>query len=132
MQAWLLGQLAVTTIDPEDRANALTRAERLIEEGSQDYCRSYFYRDGIDAALLDNDWDRVEIYSAEIENFTGGESVPLLDFCVARGRALAKFGRGSKDDDTIQELKQLRDQAEQIRFLEAIPALNTALDSIQP
>jgi class 3 adenylate cyclase/tetratricopeptide (TPR) repeat protein len=129
MRAWLLGQLALIADNSKTRLDALKEGERLIDEGSQDYIRDYFYRDGIDAALLEKDWDRVEKYAYEIEDSAGGESIPLLEFYVDRGRALAKLGRGTADADTLRQLQQLRGQAEQIELMEAIPAIDEALKS---
>ncbi len=37
---------------------------------------------------------------------------------------------GSIDDETLQRLKQLREQAAEIELLEAIPALDEALESL--
>ncbi len=130
MRSWLLGQIAMSTTDSKTRIDALNEGERLIDEGSQDYIRNYFYRDGMDAALLENDWDRVEKYASEIENSTGGENIPLYDFYISRGRALAKVGCGIADDDTLRQLRQLREQAEKIELMEAIPAIDEALESL--
>lgn len=43
------------------------------------------------------------------------------------GRALAAFGRGKRDDTTIQELRRLRDEAKSVGLNVAIPALEKAL-----
>ncbi len=49
------------------------------------------------------------------------------DFFIARGRALAAFGRGGRDAATIEELRRLRDEAERIGLTTALPALEEVL-----
>ncbi len=66
-----------------------------------------------------------------MEAFTRNEPLPRTDFFIARGRALAAFGRGSRDDKTMQELKRLRDEAGRVGLKLAIPALETALATVQ-
>ncbi len=43
--------------------------------------------------------------------------------------ALAAFGRGNRDDATMQELQRLRDEAERVGLMVAISALEEALSS---
>lgn len=74
-----------------------------------------------------NEWDRVEYYADALEDFTKAEPLQLTDLLIARGRALATFGRGKRDDTTIQELRRLRDEAKSVGLNVAIPALEKAL-----
>ena len=55
------------------------------------------------------------------------EPLPRTDFFIARGRALAAFGRGSRDDATMQELKYLRSDAERVGLKTASTTLDEAL-----
>ena len=79
------------------------------------------------AKFFEGDWDEVERYAAALEEFTRPEPLPWSDFFIARGRALAAFGGGSRDDATIAEIRRLRDQAEKIGCKPALPALEQAL-----
>ena len=54
---------------------------------------------------------------------------PWSDLFIARGRALAAFGRGKPSEALIQQLKELRNEAEQVGFAIALPAIEKALES---
>jgi hypothetical protein len=84
----------------------------------------------MDACLRSGDWDEVERYAAALEDYTRPEPLPSSDLFIARGRALAVFGRGNRDDATMQELKRLRDEAERVGLKTALPALEEALAAI--
>ncbi len=71
-------------------------AEQLLHAGSLGHNHFWFYRDAMDAALNDSDWDSVERYAAALENYTSAEPLPRTTFFITKGRALAKFGRGTK------------------------------------
>ncbi len=81
----------------------------------------------MDACLRSGDWDEVERYAAALEEFTRPEPLPSSDFFIARGRALAAFGRGSRDDATMQNLRCLRDEAERVGLKTGLSALDEAL-----
>ena len=55
------------------------------------------------------------------------EPLPRTDFFIARGRALAAFGRGNRDDAAMGEIKRLRDEAERVGLKPALSALDKAL-----
>lgn len=81
----------------------------------------------MEALLGVNEWGRVEYYVDALEDFTKAEPLQLTDLLIARGRALADFGRGKRNDATIQELRRLRDEAKSVGLNVAIPALEKAL-----
>jgi len=54
-------------------------------------------------------WDEVDRYAQALEDYANAEPLPLIDFYVARGRALAAFCRGNNDRGAKQELRRLRD-----------------------
>jgi len=57
-----------------------------------------FYHEAIETALNTGEWAAAERYAAAFESYTRPEPLPWADFHVARGRALAGFGRGARDD----------------------------------
>jgi class 3 adenylate cyclase/tetratricopeptide (TPR) repeat protein len=121
--AWVLaGDVAV-------RDAALDEGETALRDGSVSHNYFWFYRFAIDAFLSVNDWARVERYAAALEDYTRDEPLQWTDFFIARGRALATFGRGSRDDATMKELQHLRDEAERVGLKIALPALEEALSS---
>lgn len=44
------------------------------------------------------------------------EPLPWSDFYIARGRALAAYGEGARDEGTVLTLRSLRDEAERVGF----------------
>ena len=53
--------------------------------------------------------------------------LPWSDFFIARGRALAAHGSGKRDDETMQELRRLRDEADRDGLKTASPAIEEAI-----
>ena len=69
----------------------------------------------------------MERYAAALEDYTRQEPLPLMELFIARGRALAAFGRGARDEAAIAELRRLREEAERISLKIALRALEAAL-----
>jgi len=123
----VLAGIALSSDDPETQRQALQDGESLLKEGSVSHNHFYFFRDAMDVCLDRQDWDEVERYAAELETFTSAEPLSWCDFFVARGRALAAYGRGNRDDTLIEELARLRDEAERAGLKAALPELESAL-----
>ena len=81
----------------------------------------------METKLRIGDWEAVDGYATALEDYTRDEPLWPTDYFIARGRALAKFGRGNRDDATRSELKRLRDDADRIGLGCALPALEEAL-----
>jgi len=126
---WLLGQLAATTDDPEVRQQALDEGESLLHAGAVGHNHLWFYHFAIEATLSSRAWASVERYAAMLEDFTRLEPLPWSDFFIARGRALAAFGRGRRDAALAAELERLRSDADRVGLRIALPALEAALAS---
>ncbi len=75
------------------------------------------------------EWNEVDRYAQALEDYTSAEPLPLTDFYISRGRGLAAFGRGKRDDATVQELQRLHDEAKRVGLELAVPALEKALSS---
>jgi hypothetical protein len=123
----ILATLARATDDADERTEALSEGERLLDEGCLSHNYYEFYIEGMEGAQERQDWNLVERYAAAMEAFTSIEPLPRTDFFIARGRALAALGRGSRTDSTMQELKCLRDEAERVGLKAALSALDKAL-----
>jgi class 3 adenylate cyclase/tetratricopeptide (TPR) repeat protein len=121
--AWALAS------DATVREAALDEGETALREGSISHNYFWFYRFAMDALLSVNDWARVERYAAALEDFTRDEPLGWTDFYIARGRALAAFGRGKRDETTMKELQRLYDEAERAGLTVAMPALEKARSS---
>lgn len=128
---WVFGLLSMVSDDPVTRARALQAGERLMEEGCMGESILYFYRFAIEACLDAEEWHDVERYAQALEDYTRTEPLPWSDFFIARGRALAVFGRGQRDASTMREIQRLHDEAERVGLKTALPALSQALATVQ-
>lgn len=91
----------------------------------------FFYRFAIEACLDAEEWHDVERYAHALEDYTRVEPLSWSDFFIARGRALAAFGRGERDASTMRKLQRLHDEAERGGLKTALPALSQALAALQ-
>jgi hypothetical protein len=104
----------------------LAEGERLLRAGSVAHNHFRFYRDAIDATLQAGEWDEAEQLAAALEEFTSPEPLPWTAFYVARGRALAAWGRGQKGGASKAELERLAGEARRAGLHLALPALEAA------
>ena len=123
----ILATLARATDDSNERTEALSEGERLLDEGCLSHNYYEFYIEGMEGALERQDWKLVERYAEALEVFTSIERLPRTDFFIARGQALAAFGCGGRDDATMHDLKCLRVEAERVGLKTALSALDKAL-----
>ena len=126
---WVLSTLALLSNDPEERRNALSEGEKILDEGCVGHNYIAFYRDAMEVALAEMDWDALDRYAASLEEYTRSEPLPWADLFVARGRALASYGRGKRDDTTMKELTRLRDEADRVGLKNAMTAMDKALEA---
>jgi class 3 adenylate cyclase/tetratricopeptide (TPR) repeat protein len=125
--ALILATLARASDDAHERAEALSEGQRLLDDGCLSHNYYEFYIEGMEGGLERQDWESVERYAEALAAFTSIEPLPRTEFFIARGRALAAFGRGRRDDATMQELKRLCDEAERVGLRTVSSALNMAL-----
>jgi class 3 adenylate cyclase/tetratricopeptide (TPR) repeat protein len=113
--------------DAAARAAARAEAEAILAQGCVGHNYLWYYRDMIDVALAEADWPGAERYAACLEDYTRAEPLPLSDLVVARGRALAAFGRGRRDDALAAELGRLAERTRAAGMKPLLPALDAAL-----
>ena len=123
----LLAWLALFTDDDAERRAAVAEGEALLAAGSVSHNYFFFYRAAIEIALASEDWCAAERYAAALEDYTRAEPLAWSDFVIARGRALAAWGRGERDATTIERLRGLRAHAERAGLRNALAALEAAL-----
>ena len=116
-----------TTDDQSVRQEALKEAEDILHAGCVSHNHFWFCREAIDICVETGAWNEVEHFAAALEDYTRLEPLPFSDFYIARGRALAAFGRGARDGKTISELQRLRDNALEIGLKSQLPPLERAL-----
>jgi hypothetical protein len=105
----------------------LAEGEESLRSGAVSHNHFWFYRDAIQVSLNIGDWESVERYAVAMEDYTRPEPLPWCDLFIARGRALAAFGQGQRDDRVLAEIGRLREAAERAGILTAIPDLDAAL-----
>jgi hypothetical protein len=86
-----------------------------------------FCEDGMEACLQAGEWGEVEWFTSHLHDYTREEPLPYSDFLIARGRALADFGRGERGEELAAKLRELRDLACSIDLQFHLPAMDAAL-----
>lgn len=124
------GVLALLEEDPAARMRALADGEAQLAKASVSHNHIALREHGIDACLDAGDWDAVQECCNRLEHYTAAERLPWCDFLVARGRALARHGRGDRDPPLRATLEQLCRQAVDEELDIARPALERALAQV--
>jgi tetratricopeptide (TPR) repeat protein len=112
---------AALTDDRDDCREALAEAESILDSGCVAHNHFWFARTAIDHALAIGEWDEVERHARRLEAYTREQPLPWSDFVIARGRALAAWGRGIRNESLLAELRRLHELAAQqgLRLLAA-------------
>jgi tetratricopeptide (TPR) repeat protein len=122
-----LSELALVTAEREAQQRTLGEAERLLRRGAISSNSLWYYRNAIEAALLAGDWQEAERLAAALESYNRPEPLPWADLFVVRGRVLATYGRGGREEAALQQLRTARDMAFRLGLKVALPALQEAL-----
>jgi class 3 adenylate cyclase/tetratricopeptide (TPR) repeat protein len=123
----LYGVMARAAQNAAEGADALHEGEALLGAGAVSHNHFWFASDAIDATFEWADWDGIERYCARLERYAMREPLPWSDFVIARGRALARFGRGERSAELRATLVELREMAARSEFHSTLPALDSAL-----
>ncbi|MEO5883459.1 MAG: adenylate/guanylate cyclase domain-containing protein, partial [Caldimonas sp.] len=124
---WLHGVRALVETDTEARLHWLREGERVLALGSVSHNHIQLRELAIDALLEIGDWDGVDENCERIRAYTAAEPLPLCEILTARGRALARFGRGERSADLRATLLDLRERATGAEFNAVLPAIESAL-----
>ncbi len=128
--AQALGLLSLTSGDSDRCRRLLSKGEAILRLNSVSHNYLLFYPAAMETCLRLRAWDEVERYARALEDYSGAEPLRLTNFYVARARTRAAFGRGHRDDSTVQDLQRLRLEAERVPLPFAVPALQTALSAV--
>jgi class 3 adenylate cyclase/tetratricopeptide (TPR) repeat protein len=123
------GALALVTRDAERRRSALEDGEAMLQRGAPAHNHLWFNRDAVEVCLRSAQWTAVEKYAKALEDYTSAEPLPWSDFFIARGRALAAFHLGRRDQGTKKAVQRLRSDADRVGLKHASSALEQALAS---
>lgn len=121
------GVLALIETDRDSCLQALETGEAELARGCVSHNHLYLRALAIDAALAHGEWQLVELNADRLAAYTGSEPLPWSEFVIARGRALARHGRGERGASLLAELRGLHAAALQAEHVIAMPALAKAL-----
>lgn len=124
---WVMGTLALVSGDSERSRQAMEEAEKILAGDCVGHNYLAFYRLAMEVSLRLEDWDELDRFADTLEAYCRSEPLPRSDYYIARGRALARYGRGERDDPTMQALRRLRDEAEQMGLMGALPGIERTL-----
>ena len=93
--------------DAQECRKAFMEAEQILDSGCVAHNHIWFARTAIDDALATGEWDKAERYATRLQDYTRKQPLAWPDFIIARGRALAAWGRGTRTEDLALEIKRL-------------------------
>ena len=123
----MFGAIALASDDPKRRDEVFREGQAILDRGCGSHNYFRFYRDAIEVSLATKDWDRVDLYATALDEYFRDEPIPWASFIIARGRALAEFGRGSGRKSTLSEIQRLRDEATRLEMKSELAHLEAAL-----
>lgn len=124
---WILGAMTLVLRDEARQRQALADGEALLAKGCVSHNHFHFYQYAIDFALQTAQWDEAERLAAALENYTAAEPLTWTDLIAARGRVLARVGRGERSASLKQEAQALAASLREMALEPAARALERAL-----
>lgn len=114
--------------DDETASQALLKeAEAILDSGCVAHNQFWFAQIAIGHALQTGAWETAERYAKRLETYTQTEPLPWSDFLIAKGMALAAWGRGERSAARVRELQRLRAIAMDRHLLRDLDELHKAL-----
>jgi tetratricopeptide (TPR) repeat protein len=124
---WAYGVRALIERDPGERVRLLEEGERQLALGCVSHNHLELRELAIDARLEIGDWDGVDESCARIRTYTVDEPLPMSEFVIARGTALAQLGRGERSEVLHQALLSLQRDGAHAELNSLLPAIALAL-----
>jgi hypothetical protein len=124
---WTYGVCAIVETDPNVRLSLLEEGEKQLTRGCVSHNFIQLRELAIDALLEMGDWDGVVTNCERIRAYTADEPLAMCDFVVARGLALARFGRGERSTALQESLLSLQAEGAAAELNTFLPALEAAL-----
>ncbi|MDC1287930.1 AAA family ATPase [Gammaproteobacteria bacterium] len=125
----VLGIYAIALDDPDKRHDILREAEIMLEGKCLAGNHLDFREYAMQACLQAGEWDEVDRHAQELEEYTASEPIPRCNLLIARGRALAAYGRGKRSLEVIDELRKVHQEASRVELKFALPEIEVALRS---
>ncbi len=123
----ILAGIALTSDDQVESCEALGEGEALLQGGCVSASHFELNIGAIETSLRKEAWDSVERYCAALEAYTSEEPLPLTDFFIERGRALAVVGRDGLTPEAAGRVRRLCDSAREFKLRVALPLLESAI-----
>lgn len=123
----VLGVAARLAPDANRRQALLSEANAALERRCVSHNHFWFRREAIEIALENTQWIEAERQCQELERYASAEPLPWSNLFAARGRALARFGRGSRDQELVQELSAVASALQASGLLAHLPPVVAAL-----
>jgi class 3 adenylate cyclase/tetratricopeptide (TPR) repeat protein len=123
----VLAAMAGATADPAERRKLLDDGEQLLSADGLAHNRLMFYKDAIDIAVKDADWDEVLRLSEAIEQSVAREPPAFATLVGARGRALAELALRGRDPEIMVKLTDLREKLHGAGLGGLVPGIDAAL-----
>ena len=127
---WLHGVCALTESDAESRSRWLEEGERQLALGGVSHNHLQLREIAIDALLEVGDLDGVERNCLRIERYIAQEPLPMCEWIVRRGRALAGVARGERGETLAASLRALRQEGAQAELMVLLPAVDAAIAQV--
>jgi len=124
---WVMAVCGLVDPDPDARRRWLDDAEAELARGGAGHNHIWVREMAIETFLDLGAWDAVDAACERLRSFTATEPLPLPDLRIARGKALARHGRGERSAGLITDLAALRDRVAAAKVMADLPALQRAL-----
>jgi class 3 adenylate cyclase/tetratricopeptide (TPR) repeat protein len=125
--AWVTAVRGLVDPDPIARRRLLVDAENELERGSVGHNHIWVRELEIEAFLDLRDWDSVDAACERLVVYTSPEPLPLTNLRIARGKLLARHGRGERTGSLGAELLELRTALAAGQVIADLPAVELAL-----
>ena len=122
-----MGALAVVATESVTRTKALADGIEMLKDDCVGHNYLWFYRDAINASLMENQWNKALEFADAAEQYTTTEPLPWMTLLIERGRLLAELGINGTSAELMEKLGALRDSALQKEFRSPLPMIERAL-----
>ena len=106
---WVLSTMALVT-DDKSSLSSLDEGEKILKSGCVGHNYFDFYRDAMEVAWRNRNWDSIERYADTLEEFIRPEPLPWAEHYIMWGRVLAAHGR-TPSSKTAEQLSLVKEKA---------------------
>ena len=122
-----LGVNAIMEADNAERHEILLKGEELLAQGCVSHNYMEFYEYAIAACLRYADWDKARRYARDLGKHIESEPLKRCELLASRGKLLADFGSGQRDEAFAADLGRLHTQFSSANMLLFLPEIEAAI-----